>query len=247
MRTLWLAVQAYEANQNLVITLEQPQDPEQWKKPPPDVEKKIPGRNGFPSFLAWPETEVMVKKCHLQRVHVHQGALGHPSTRPATVLTSMEEMFDLQGLVSKGSSVEWPSNLNQRMELSSSLASWAPGLKNLLANSIKRVNDQSPALRMLSATEQRQLREWQLHVSNGHKPFRRDCAVCLEGAGRDRPRRRIQHPESYTLSIDLSGPHKKGADQRGRPSYFMVAVYTVPVKDTFPLPEGLQQQASSGE
>ena len=117
MRTLWLAVQAYEANQNLVITLEQPQDPEQWKKPPPDVEKKIPGWNGFPSFLAWPETEVMVKKCHLQRVHFHQGALGHPSTKPTTVLTSMEEMFDLQGLVSKGSSVEWPSDLNQRMEL----------------------------------------------------------------------------------------------------------------------------------
>ena len=100
---------------------------------------------------------------------------------------------------------------------------------------------------MLSATEQRQLQEWQLHVSNGHKPFRRDCAVCLEGAGRDRPRRRIQHPESHTLSIDLSGPHKKGIDQRGGPSYFMVAVYTVPVKDTFPLPEGLQQQLARGE
>ena len=185
----------------------------------------------------------MVKKCHLPSVHFHQGALGHPATKLTTVLTSTDEMFDLQGLVSKGSSVEWPSDLNQRMELSSSLASWAPGLKNLLANGIKRVNDQSQALRMLSATEQRQLREWQLHVFNGHKPFRRDCAVCLEGAGRDRPRRRIQHPESFTLSIDLNGPRKKGVDQRGRPSYFMVAVYTVPVKDTVPLPEGLQQQA----
>ena len=37
MRTLWLAVQAYEANKNLEITLEQPQDPEQWKQPPSDV------------------------------------------------------------------------------------------------------------------------------------------------------------------------------------------------------------------
>ena len=53
----------------------------------------------------------------------------------------------------------------------------------------------------------------------------------------------LQHPESYTLSIDLSGPHKKGIDQRGRPTYFMVAVYTVPVQDSFPLPEGLQQVA----
>jgi hypothetical protein len=40
----------------------------------------------------------------------------------------MKELFDLQGLVSKGSSKAWPSDLNQRMELSSSLASWAPGL-----------------------------------------------------------------------------------------------------------------------
>ena len=155
----------------------------------------------------------------------------------------MKELFDLQGLVSKGSSKAWPSDLNQRMELSSSLASWAPGLKNFLVTGINRVNGQSPALCALPTTEQRQIKEWQLHVSNGHKPFRRDCAVCLEGAGRDRPRRRVQHPESYTLSIDLSGPHKKGIDQRGRPSYFMVAVYTVPVQDSFPLPEGLQKVA----
>ena len=127
------------------------------------------------------------------------------------------------------------------MELSSSLASWAPSLKNLLVKGINRVNEQTPAVCALSAVEQRQIKEWQLHISNRHKPFRRDCAVCLEGAGRDRPRRRLQHPESYTLSIDLSGPHKKGIDQRGQPIYFMVAVYTVPVQDSFPLPEGLQQ------
>ena len=243
MRTLWLAVQAYEANQNLEITLEQPQDPEQWKQPPADIKEKIPGWNGFPSFLAWPETEVMVKKCKLRRISFHQGALGHQTNKPTTVLTSTEELFDLQGLMSRGSSKEWPSDLNKRLELSSSLASWAPGLKNLLVKGINRVNTQTPAVCALSAVEQRQIKEWQLHVSNGHKPFRRDCAVCLEGAGRDRPRRRLQHPESYTLSIDLSGSHKKGIDQRGRPTYFMVAVYTVPVQDSFPLPEGLQQVA----
>ena len=130
MRIWWLAIQAYEANQNLEITLEQPQDPEQWKQPPPDVKEKISGWNGFPSFLAWPETEVMVKKCQLQRISSHQGALEHQTSKPTTVLTSMKELFDLQGLVSKGSSKVWPSDLNQRMELSSSLASWAPGLKN---------------------------------------------------------------------------------------------------------------------
>ena len=171
MRIWWLAIQAYEANQNLEITLEQPQDPEQWKQPPPDVKEKISGWNGFPSFLAWPETEVMVKKCQLQRISFHQGALEHQTSKPTTVLTSMKELFDLQGLVSKGSSKVWPSDLNQRMELSSSLASWAPGLKNFLVKGINRVNEQSPAFCALSATEQRQIKEWQLHVSNGHKPF----------------------------------------------------------------------------
>ena len=110
------------------------------------------------------------------------------------------------------------------------------GLEEPLGEGHNRVNAQTPAVCALSAVEQRQIKEWQLHVSNGHKPFRRDCAVCVEGAGRDRPRRRLQHPESYTLSIHLSRPHKKGIDQRGRPSYFMVAVYTVPVQDSFSLP-----------
>ena len=70
----------------------------------------------------------MVKRCHLQRISFHQGALGHQTSKPTTVLTSMKELFDLQGLVSKGSPKAKPSDLNQRMELSSSLASWAPGL-----------------------------------------------------------------------------------------------------------------------
>ena len=83
----------------------------------------------------------------------------------------MKELFDLQGLMSRGSSMEWPSDLNKRMEFSSSLASWAPGLKNLLVKGINRVNAQTPAVCALSAVEQRQIKEWQLHVSNGHKPF----------------------------------------------------------------------------
>lgn len=93
----------------------------------------------------------------IQRINFHQGALGHQTSKPTTVFTSMNEMFDQQGLVSKGSSKEWPSDLAQCMELSSSLASWASGLKNFLAKGINGVNEQSPALRVLWASEQRQL------------------------------------------------------------------------------------------
>eukprot|EP00435_Cladocopium_sp_Y103_P013046 s2797_g3.t1 len=186
---IFRVLKAFEANPAMEMTLEQPQDPEEWKKPPPDVYEKIPGWNGFPSFLAWPETKIMAKMCGLQKISFHQG------------------------------------------------------LKSKLAEGIQRVNLGGPRVKALTAAERRQIQEWQLHVSNGHLPFRRDCAVCLESAGRDRPRRRLQYPEAHTMSIDISGPHRKGIDQRGRPTYFMVVVYTVPVKDTFPLPEGLQRLA----
>eukprot|EP00435_Cladocopium_sp_Y103_P036163 s1820_g9.t1 len=180
IRTLWLAVQAYEANSNMEMTLEQPQDPEEWKKTPCDIHEKILGWNGFPSFLAWPETEIMAGLCGLKKISFHQGALGHGTAKPTTLLTSMAEMLPLQGLTPKGASKEWPKELADRLEMSNSLAAWAPGLKSRLAEGIQRVNVGEPPMKALSATERRQIQEWQLHVSNGHLPFRRDCAVCLE-------------------------------------------------------------------
>ena len=59
--------------------------------------------------------------------------------------------------------------------------------------------------------------------------MRRDCRVCQEASGQDRPHRRIKHKHAYCLSLDLAGPLKKGRDIDGRScKYMLVGVYTWP-------------------
>ena len=74
------------------------------------------------------------------------------------------------------------------------------------------------------------------HIDSDHVPFRRDCAECLYGGGRDRQHRRAAFPESWCMNIDLGGPHAEGVDQnREKVRYFLVAVVTIPLKDGRPL------------
>ena len=47
---------------------------------------------------------------------------------------------------------------------------------------------------------------WRQHILNGHLPYRRDCKQCVEGAGLGPFHRRIRHPRSFALSVDLFGP-----------------------------------------
>ena len=72
---------------------------------------------------------------------------------------------------------------------------------------------------------------WMAHVMNDHYPSRRDCKTCVQAAGRSKAHKRIQHPEAYTLSIDLSGKMRVGRDQLAGPSarYLVVGVFTFPV------------------
>ena len=76
-----------------------------------------------------------------------------------------------------------------------------------------------------------QLDEWKRHILNEHQPARRDCAECLRAMGRSRPHHRNAHASAYSLNIDVAGPYPAGHDQAGvAPRYFMVGVYTLPVK-----------------
>jgi hypothetical protein len=45
---------------------------------------------GFPTFSQWPETLHMVENCNLTTVKVDQGSLGHPTTKPTTLLTDIK-------------------------------------------------------------------------------------------------------------------------------------------------------------
>ena len=96
-----------------------------------------------------------------------------------------------------------------------------------------------PGMRALTAAD---LQDWRQHVANEHQPARRDCSVCLQNMGRDRPHKRITHPSSYCLNLDIAGPFKGGKDQlETLPRYMAVGVFTVPVKNGTPLAEKLRE------
>ena len=123
--------------------------------------------------------------------------------------------------------------MQERCESSKQWAAWAPGLKTAL---VLALNDHlhrgaMPSLdAALKPLGQVALDSWRQHYLNDHMPARRDCKDCVRSAARSKPHRKINHPEAYTLSIDLSGKMAIGQDQRRHDcKYMMVAVYTFPV------------------
>ena len=59
-------------------------------------------------------------------------------------------------------------------------------------------------------------------------------------AGRDEPHPVRPRPASYSLSPDVMGPFKEGSDQAIKGAkYAMIGVYTIPIGEGAPLPEGL--------
>ena len=96
-------------------------------------------------------------------------------------------------------------------------------------------------VRSLKAKEGHTAAMWAADYQAGHAPFRRDCAVCLEAAGRDRARKPMKSQEGYCWSMDIAGPFKPGEDQvMKQPRYILVSCVTVPVEGGVPLTEGLQ-------
>ena len=96
------------------------------------------------------------------------------------------------------------------------------------------------AVRAVSAKEAEEMLDWKRHIEMGHLPYRRDCMTCVQSQGRDRPRKKVPTPESFTLSVDTAGPFAPGTFQeQGSFRYFMVGTYTVPTKEGLPLAEGL--------
>ena len=92
---------------------------------------------------------------------------------------------------------------------------------------------------------------WEEHIKLGHLPYRRDCRVCQEASARDRPHRRLRHPEGNVLSVDLTGPFRYGRDTDDVEDkrYLLVATYTWPqvnVEEAEALPEGHREEDDSG-
>ena len=87
-----------------------------------------------------------------------------------------------------------------------------------------------------------EFQEWENHIRQGHCPFRRDCAICVESRGRDRQHFRQHQVESFCLALDVSGPYKEGIDQViVKPRYYITGVVTVPCSGENPLVSGLRE------
>ena len=217
--------------------VEQPLDPQEWWS------KEVP-EAGLPSFMVWEESTKVFEELNLSIVRLEQGALGAATPKPTMLATNVSEVEQLDGLKSDSyDPMAWNIPLQERMEKSKQLASWAPGLKALLYEVIRRVHQgTSPRLRVLTLKERQEVQAWQDHHRAGHLPFRKDCPTCLLGAGKDRYHKRMACPTSYTLSMDIMGPFSAGTDQEGKGCrYALVGVYTVPIDGKGdPLPEGLQ-------
>ena len=228
---MWLASQHQERVQFLV---EQPQDPMEWK----DQEKK------YPSFTVWPETEKVMQELGLKRTRIQQGGLGHPTVKPTVLLNNLPEIQGLDGLQAPSDfkSAPWPEGVKERIQFSKQLATWAPGLKQLIGEIIRTRAQHDPHLRRLTKAEKDTIAGWQAHFDCGHLPFRQDCSVCLQSAGKDRPRKKKECQSSYCMSVDVAGPFQPGVDQvyGASPRYFLVANVAIPADEDGPMVKGLQ-------
>ena len=103
-------------------------------------------------------------------------------------------------------------------------------LAHLLANSgMPMVTDTGICIRKLS---KRALEQFRKHCLAGHRPWRPDCAACLDAMAFCKPHRRLKHTRVCGMNVDLSGPHRtsNAEDQDiSKPRYFMVCSYAYPI------------------
>ena len=83
---VWLGSQT---NPAMKCVVESPQDPNQWCK-------SLDGE--MPSFWKWPETLHIARLLGLDLINLRQGALGHRTPKPTTLMSNLEEVKQLHGL-----------------------------------------------------------------------------------------------------------------------------------------------------
>ena len=231
---LWWLRKVRRSSPRAELLVEQPADPSTWASNAEEA----------PTFLCWPETIGVVEELDLDHVQFNQGLLGHSTTKPTSLLSSVEETMELKSMVEQKKMLQhpWPEEVKLRIEKSKSLAAWAPGLVELLCRAARRICSATCQVKSLNTKEKQTIAAWQAHFDADHKPFRNDCSVCLQGGGRDRQRRKVVHKTSFCLSLDIAGPFQPGVDQvkSTSPKYFLAATISIPVSSEGPLVQGLK-------
>ena len=149
---------------------------------------------------------------------IDQRRVGHSRRKPTTLLTNLPGLQELHGLrAAPGGDDPLPNDVNDRILASKSWALWAPGLRAAVRESLsiflEVVYDGVPKLARLCQKEQDM---WKGHFCEGHRPFRRDCRLCIEQAGaqpggmtQKKCRRRGQWRWTLPLSMTRDGASGK--------------------------------------
>ena len=227
---------------------EQPQDPAEYRK------KEDVDEHQYFSMWRTQEWKSFQEAYNAKLISFDQGPFGHPKRKPTTLaLINMNEMMQLQDVRGRGAEPEVAPlpelSVKERCAMSKTWAAWAPGLKAAVAEAISRwIRREAPPREGpedptgvvyaeddvrpvgVAAIGNVALQQWKQHYMQDHMPARRDCSHCVRSQGRSRAHRRVCHPESFTLSLDMSGRMTGGKDQTpGTNKYFLVGVYTYPV------------------
>eukprot|EP00435_Cladocopium_sp_Y103_P038238 s480_g10.t1 len=142
-----------------IYVQEQPEDPEKY------LNAEAIAKQRFPSLWATPEWQRIKEENRFEEVSFDQGPMGHSRRKPTTLGGNLCGLRELAGVRGPGSSREGhqePMTIEEKMQLSRTWASWAPGLKMALVTALKRELDGQ--LRKLT------LEDWKKHLLNDHQP-----------------------------------------------------------------------------
>ena len=138
--------------------------------------------------------------------HFHQRA-GHASIR------SLEHGPELPNNQFSVQSLE-PHSVQQQNE---TMAMFSGGYQSQLPEG----NPRQPTAKALGPVA---LEQWKRHFLNDHLPSY--CSHCIRAQARSKLHRRVQHPDAFTLSVDLSGKLTPGEDQQTKGcKYLLVGCY----------------------
>ena len=229
MRQLWLYALAAKARQRDVLFLkENPRYPDEYKGGDDPIE--------YPSFFAWPEWASFIQEFQIKEVRLDFGALGHPRRKPTTLGTNIRYLFHLEGMVDRRRHGDLPSvscSVEERSSESRSWAAWPLDFKTEVVKGILLELEQDKAQARCEEdpmVAKMTSEQWRQHVMNDHLPYSRECATCLQGSGRSRPHKKVPHVDAFTLSVDICGPFRPGHDRLKKAKYFMVGVFSIPVR-----------------
>ena len=124
-------------------------------------------------------------------------------------------------------------SIDQRIKESKTWGEWAPGLVYLIKQALEEwAQGPRHVIRCHKVLAKPSEELFRKHCLAGHRPWRSDCAACIDAMAHIRPHRRMKFSRVCGMNIDISGPHRTlGAEGQdvAKPRYFIVCAYTFPV------------------